>query len=307
MTLQQRKTTPSGFATPEQLPPDEEQAKHWQQANRLFWESSPMRYDWKEGIGADPFTTEFFEEIDRRFFGHVREFMPWKAQPFDNLIDFDSLANTRVLEIGVGMGSHAQLLAKGAASYTGIDLTEYAVMATSRRLRLLGIRGEVMQMDAERMAFPDSAFDLVWTWGVIHHSSNTQRIVAEMHRVLRPGGRAIVMVYHRGWWNYYVVGGFVRGLLRGGLLRHGSLHRTVQAVTDGALARFYSAANFRRMAEGAFRLDSIAVKGGKADVFPMPAGRFKRSLMDLVPDATTRFLANSCRMGSYLIVHMTKR
>jgi ubiquinone/menaquinone biosynthesis C-methylase UbiE len=61
-------------------------------------------------------------------------------------------------------------------------------------------------MDAEHLAFPDASFDFVWSWGVIHHSSNTWQIVGEIQRVLKPGGTAVIMVYHRGWWNYYVWG-----------------------------------------------------------------------------------------------------
>jgi len=45
----------------------------------------------------------------------------------------------------------------------------------------------------------------VWSWGVIHHSANPANVLKEIQRVLRPGGRAITMVYYRGWWNYFVM------------------------------------------------------------------------------------------------------
>jgi Methyltransferase domain len=80
------------------------------------------------------------------------------------------------------MGTHAQLIAKHARSYVGIDLTEYAVAATRRRLEIAGLPGTVLQMDAEKMEFADRRFDLIWTWGVIHHSSSTERILTEMRR-----------------------------------------------------------------------------------------------------------------------------
>jgi len=91
--------------------------------------------------------------------------------------------------VGVGCGSHAQLLAPPrAGSYTGIDLTDYAVECTRRRFWAIGLDGRIQQMDAENMEFPDASFDFVWSWGVIHHSSDTRKALAEITRVLRPGG-----------------------------------------------------------------------------------------------------------------------
>src|SRR5206468_2314200 len=129
----------------------------------------------------------------------------------DPLIDFDQLQNKDVLEIGVGNGSHAALLARHSGSFTGIDLTDYAVESTSKRLKCFGLAGIVRQMDAEQMPFADRSFDFVWSWGVIHHSSDTRKILSEIARVLRPGGRAVTMVYHRNWWNYYLFGGLING------------------------------------------------------------------------------------------------
>lgn len=266
-----------------------------------------MRYDWKRGVEAEPFSRPFYEEVNNRFFCNVQEFMPWKKVPFDNLIDFEALHGKKVLEIGVGMGSHAQLLAAHAASYTGIDITEYAVKATSERLKLFGLRGEVFQMDAEKMVFSDATFDTIWSWGVIHHSSNTQQIVSEMRRVLKPGGEAIIMVYHRGWWNYYLVGGLIHGIIRGGLFRNGSLHKTMQSLTDGALARYYNARSWKRIVGELFRVDYIIIKGSKPEVFPFPGGRIKLALMAVIPNFLTRFMTNSCLMGSFLVSRLVKK
>jgi ubiquinone/menaquinone biosynthesis C-methylase UbiE len=265
-----------------------------------------MRYDWKKVEESEPFSGPFYEEIDSRFFQSVWQFMPWKKVPFDDLIDFGVLQGQKVLEIGVGMGSCAQLLCAHAGSYTGIDITEYAAKATSDRLRLCGLRGEVFQMDAEKMAFPDATFDTIWSWGVIHHSSNPQQILREMHRVLKPSGRAVIMVYHRGWWNYYLLGGLMHGIVRGGLFRTGSLHKTIQGVTDGALARYYSARGWSGVVGELFRVDYIRIMGGKPEVFPIPGGAVKSAVMAVVPDFLTRFMTNSCRMGSFLVSRLGK-
>lgn len=297
---------PQAFDSPEKLPSSKEEAREWQHANRSFWESTPMRYDWKEDVEYEEGSKRFFEEIDRRFFGNVKPFMPWQRIPFDNLIPFDELKHKNVLEIGVGLGSHAALLAAHAHSYTGIDLTDYAVKMTADRLKMLERDADIRRMDAEEMEFPDATFDFIWSWGVIHHSSNTRKILQEMHRVLKPGGQAVIMVYNRGWWNYYVCGGLINGLLRGGIVRFGSLAKAIQANTDGALARYYSAQSWTILASEYFDVNYVAVTGPKTDVFPIPGGRFKNALMRLIPDWATRFLTNQCRMGGFLISKLVK-
>jgi 2-polyprenyl-3-methyl-5-hydroxy-6-metoxy-1,4-benzoquinol methylase len=86
-----------------------------------------MRYDSNAPIPYAEFSQEFYVEIDRRFYNAVSLFAPWKNIPFDSFIDFPSLKTKDVLEIGCGNGSHAQLMATHAKSYTGIDLADYAV------------------------------------------------------------------------------------------------------------------------------------------------------------------------------------
>ena len=235
---------PQGFSRPTALPASGDEARGWQDANRSWWESHPMRYDWKDGIPYEEFSKEFYAEIDSRFFSAVELYAPCKKIPFDWLIDFDSLGTKDVLEIGVGNGSHAQLLAEHAKSFTGIDLTEYAVKSTSERMRVFGLAGTVEQMDAEQMEFPDNSFDLVWSWGVIHHSANTRKILEEMHRVLRPGWRSFVMVYHRTLWEYYVQGALL-ATLSGQIFKPAALHSSIQRRTDGAMARYYKSSEWQ--------------------------------------------------------------
>ena len=114
-----------------------------------------MRYDWGEAVEHPVGSREFYEEVDRRFFQNAREFMPWTRRPFDALIDFGRLATEDVLEIGVGAGSHARLLAESARSFTGIDLTETAVATTRQRFTMMGLPAErIVRMDAESLQFP---------------------------------------------------------------------------------------------------------------------------------------------------------
>lgn len=292
---------PEDFKSSTELPHDENQGVTWQTLNRSWWEKNPMRYDFTEKIPYPEHSPDFYREIDRRFFGSVFQFMPWDKKPFDTLVDFESLRSKSVLEIGVGNGSHAQLLSESAGSYTGIDLTNYAVSSTRKRLEIFKTRGKILRMDAEKLGFADSSFDLVWSWGVIHHSADTQRILSEIHRVLKPGGKAIIMVYHRSFWNTYIRGALYYGCLRGGFLKTGSLTTIIQQSTDGAIARYYTVAEWRNLLSRLFTVENISVYGSKSQIIPLPWGKTKEFLMRLIPDSLGRAITNRPLMGFLLV------
>lgn len=298
---------PVGFKTPTAQPVESDMQAKWQSQNRAWWEKHPMRYDWNEGIAAKEHTREFYEEIDRRFFYDASRYMPSRKLPFDEIVPFDWLPQWDVLEIGVGNGSHAQLLSPHCKSYTGIDLTEYAAVSTRKRFEAFHLNGNILQMDAEKMTFADGSFDYIWTWGVIHHSANTGQILAEMNRVLRPGGRATVMVYHRSFLYYWVVTAAIRGVFLGGFLKKRTPHELTQLHTDGAMARFYRPREWRSLVEShGFVVESEWIKGQKSELFPLPASRIKDRLMTATPNVLCRGILNSCRQGSFLITTIQK-
>ena len=110
--------------------------------------------------------------------------------------DFAGAKGKRVLEIGVGLGADHQRFAEAGAELWGIDLTARAIEHTRRRLACIGWSSHLAVGDAEHMEFPDDFFDRVYSWGVLHHSPDTPRAIAEVWRVLKPGGRASIMIYH---------------------------------------------------------------------------------------------------------------
>lgn len=297
---------PSGYGSPTSLP-EERQRADWQRENRAWWEANPMRYDWNEAVAASEFSREFYEEIDRRFFEDASRYLPACVRPFDRLVPFDRLPQWDVLEIGVGNGSHAQLLSPHCRSYTGIDLTDYAVKSTTSRFAIFGLPGRILLMDAEQMTLSDAAFDFIWSWGVIHHSADTGRVLREMHRVLRPRGTATVMVYHRSWLYTYIYTALLHGVLQAGLLRH-NLHELLQLNTDGAIARFYRPDEWAALVAGCgFDVDHWQVMGQKSEVVLLPAGRLKNALIRVIPDALSRFVTNRLRQGSFLVTRLRKR
>lgn len=302
--LGEGKVTDFGGTT--ELPSGNERASEWQTLNKSWWEQNPMRYDITHIISSKEFSREFYEEIDSRFFSSVWEIMPWKSIPFDSIVDLSSLHNKDVLEIGVGCGSHAQLLTQHSRSFTGIDLTEYAVDCTSTRLKTFGLGGTIIRMDAEHLQFQDNSFDLVWSWGVIHHSSDTHKVLKEIHRVLRPNGEAIIMVYHRSWWNTYIRGGFFYGILKGELFKRGNVDKIMQYHTDGALARYYRINEWKGLVSDFFEIENIHILGSKSQIIPLPYCKLKRLIMDIIPDSMGRFITNRPSVGFLLVCKLAK-
>ncbi|MFZ0301087.1 MAG: class I SAM-dependent methyltransferase [Terracidiphilus sp.] len=111
---------------------------------------------------------------------------------------YSSAKGKRVLEIGVGMGAdHLEFAKAQPASLTGIDLTERAIEFTRSRLELYGFVPNIMVGDAEGLPFADDSFDIVYSFGVLHHTPNTAQAIREVYRVLAPGGVARIMIYHK--------------------------------------------------------------------------------------------------------------
>jgi SAM-dependent methyltransferase len=122
----------------------------------------------------------------------------YRLEPFiEQFAAFDSARGLKVLEIGVGLGADHQRFAEAGADLYGIDLTPRAVEHVQRRLSSMGLFSHLQVGDAENLQFPGDTFDLVYSWGVIHHSPDTARAAREILRVLKPGGTFRVMVYHR--------------------------------------------------------------------------------------------------------------
>ncbi|HBS52021.1 MAG TPA: hypothetical protein DEA62_03435 [Coxiellaceae bacterium] len=112
-------------------------------------------------------------------------------------VNFNDVKGKRILEIGIGLGAEHQLFAQGGADLYGIDLTERAVEHTRRRLSMFGLYSQLGVGDSENLTFGNESFDLVYSWGVLHHSPDTAKAVAEVHRVLKSGGIAKIMIYHK--------------------------------------------------------------------------------------------------------------
>lgn len=159
----------------------------------------------KEGVrrhwDAQPCGTRDIPEHDRaRFFSELeRERYSWEPY-ISAFARFDRGRGRDVLEVGVGAGTDFINWVRHGAHATGVDLTPRGVELTRERLVLEGLHAQLRVADAERLPFADASFDIVYSYGVLHHSPDTRGAIREVHRVLRPGGTALVMIYHVPSW-----------------------------------------------------------------------------------------------------------
>jgi SAM-dependent methyltransferase len=114
-----------------------------------------------------------------------------------SLAQFEQAKGLKILEVGVGLGADHQKFAYAGADLWGIDLTERAVEHTRKRLATFGLKSHLGVGDAENLEFDDEVFDRVYSWGVLHHSPDTPKAISEVWRVLKRGGGASIMIYHK--------------------------------------------------------------------------------------------------------------
>jgi SAM-dependent methyltransferase len=271
-----------------------------QRGSSLWWTQNPMSYDWAGDVKLPRLSLEWFDAIDAKFLQGSRLFATLQ-QPFDRILPIPELRGARVLEIGCGMGLHTQTMASAGADVTAVDLTSTAVEATSRRLALKGLRALVLRCDAESLPFPADAFDFVWSWGVIHHSSRTARIVREIARVLNKDGACRVMVYNRDGMPARV--SFIRDyVLKAGFL-HRSFEETLYRSTDGFSARFYVREQFEDLFRAFFKDVSSEVCGQESDAIPLPSP-LRRWALALVPESYLH--KAQARRGAFIFIKATR-
>src|SRR5215469_2581936 len=136
-----------------------------------LWQASPCD-SWF--TNEAPGTLTFYRSLDKH-----RYKVHWRLQ---TAVGFERTRGLRVLEIGCGCGSEAELFARAGTDYTALDLTNAAVSITRRRFQWLGLKGRFIQGDAENLPFASGSFDLVYSHGVLHHTPDTLRTIREIYR-----------------------------------------------------------------------------------------------------------------------------
>jgi ubiquinone/menaquinone biosynthesis C-methylase UbiE len=156
--------------------------------------SAARKEDVKHFWDADPCGARYLEGKND-FEAHARA--RYKLEPFIfEFADFHSARGLKVLEIGVGMGADYLEWLKAGAQATGIDVSSNSITRARQRCEMAGFDPDLRVGDAEQLPFADNCFDRVYSYGVMHHSPNTQQCIREALRVLKPGGQAKIMIYH---------------------------------------------------------------------------------------------------------------
>jgi ubiquinone/menaquinone biosynthesis C-methylase UbiE len=112
-------------------------------------------------------------------------------------IGFGHYSGKKVLEVGCGAGIDSAEFARNGAHVTAVDFTDNAISLTKKTFAEAGLNAEVMKCDARNLEFPDKTFDVVYSFGVLHHIAEVDDVLAEIVRVLKEGGEGIFMVYNK--------------------------------------------------------------------------------------------------------------
>lgn len=167
-----------------------------------FWDHHPCEAD--AGRAAD--RKKYFVEIEKYRYSH--------NPTIPRVSNFEGYKGKKVLEIGCGIGTDGRQFTKNGAIYTGINLDRASTVLAKEAFKLFELEGEIYQVNAENLEFPNNTFDHVFSMGVIHHTPSTEKVVKEMFRVLKPGGTVSVMIYNKTSINYYFEIMFLRKIFR---------------------------------------------------------------------------------------------
>ncbi len=221
------------------------------------------------------------EPCGSRYLGELADFEAhararYELEPYiTEFANFSSSRGLKVLEVGVGMGADYLEWLKAGANATGVDLSAISVERARRRCELAGYQPDLRVSDAEHLPFPDNTFDVVYSYGVMHHSPDTAQCVREAQRVLKPGGEARIMVYHHP---------SVTGLmlwLRYGIFRK-SLRNTVYQYLESPGTKTYTQDDARTLMNGFedIRLWQVFSPGDL--LLNQPSARFQSGFYRLV-------------------------
>jgi 2-polyprenyl-3-methyl-5-hydroxy-6-metoxy-1,4-benzoquinol methylase len=134
------------------------------------------------------------------FFRELDEYRFDKLHYLPRLVDFAGYRGRHLLEVGCGAGIDLVRFVRGGADVTGVDLAEVPIELARKNVELNGLEADLRVMNGEALEFADNSFDVVYAHGVLQYTVSAARMARELHRVLRPGGQAMVMVYNRHSW-----------------------------------------------------------------------------------------------------------
>lgn len=231
----------------------------------------------------------------------------YRLEPYIvSFADFAGSKGKHVLEIGLGLGADHECYARAGANLHGIDLTPRAVEITRRRLEMQALVSDLRVGDAEALPYANESFDLVYSWGVIHHSPNTPQAAREILRVLRPGGHFRVMVYQT--WSLVGLMLWLRyGLGRGKPLT--SIAKIYSTYLESPGTKAYTCEEAKALFAGASNV-TTRVELTHGDLLESGAGqRHEGRMLAIARRIWPRWLLRRVakRFGLFLLISGTKR
>ncbi len=187
--------------------------QYWQDKQPSLWYS-------KKSHG----TKEYYDDVEQKRYNIFYPYIP-------KIAEFDKHKGEKVLEIGVGMGTDLKQYIRSGTICYGIDLTEGSIEETKKHLDVYGLNANLQVMDAKNLEFDGNTFDLVYSFGTLHHTPNTQKAIDEVHRVLKPDGKAIIMIYSKSW-QHYLRRVLRIGIIGGELKRLGSMQELINVYSE---------------------------------------------------------------------------
>jgi ubiquinone/menaquinone biosynthesis C-methylase UbiE len=254
---------------------------------RKFWDSEPCG-------------TRYLGEGDS-FQQHAQA--RYRGEPYiHEFAEFDRSAGLRVLEVGVGMGADYLEWLKAGAHATGIDLSASSLEQARRRCEAAGYAPDLRVADAEHLPFDGNSFDVVYSYGVMHHTPQTALCIHEALRVLKPGAKLRIMVYHHP---------SLTGLmlwLRFGFLRGKSLRQTVYGFLESPGTKSYTRKEARELLQGFDDIQLRQVFSPGDLLVNEPSAKFQGWAYRLVWKVYPRFLLRKLcsKFGLFLLISATK-
>jgi ubiquinone/menaquinone biosynthesis C-methylase UbiE len=261
---------------------------------------SDLKNEVQEFWNADPCGTRYLDS-EEDFEAHARA--RYALEPYiPEFAQFASSRGLRVLEIGVGMGADYLEWLKAGARATGIDMSDASLERARRRCVSAGFVPDLRLADAEHLPFANETFDVVYSYGVMHHSPDTARCLQEALRVLKPGGEARIMLYHHP----SLTGAML--WLRYGALRKKSMRNTVYERLESPGTKTYTKAEISALMNGFENLAMRQVFSPGDLLLHRPSSRFQSPLYRLAWKLYPRFLARSLgrSWGLFLLISARK-
>jgi ubiquinone/menaquinone biosynthesis C-methylase UbiE len=254
----------------------------------------------REFWNADPCGTRYLEGKEG-FDAHARARYAMEPYIFD-FAQFQGARGLKVLEIGVGMGADYLEWLKAGALATGVDLSAASIERARRRCQLAGYQPDLRVSDAEQLPFADDTFDVVYSYGVMHHSPNTSKCIREAWRVLKQEGQARIMVYHHP----SITGAML--WLRYGIFRGKSLRQSVFDHLESPGTKTYTRNEVLSLL-GGFKDVQMKLAFSPGDLLlNQPSPRFESAFYRIVWKLFPRTLLRKFgrRWGLFLLITATK-